>query len=73
MTDTFRKLCAELVDDLEPWVVYGEIEAIEKSHDLIARARAALAAEPEPPKRNFVGGYQPRPSIGTHNPPPKNP
>jgi hypothetical protein len=53
--------------------VYGEIEAIEKSHDLIARARAALAAEPEPPKRNFVGGYQPRPSIGTHNPPPKNP
>jgi hypothetical protein len=35
-------------------------------------ARAALA-EPEPPRRNFVGGYQPRPSIGTHNPPPKNP
>jgi hypothetical protein len=35
-------------------------------------ARAALA-EPEPPRRNFVGGYQPRPSIDTHNPPPKNP
>jgi hypothetical protein len=41
----------------------------------IARAADLLErlAEPEPPRRNFVGGYQPRPSIGTHNPPPKNP
>ena len=43
MTDTYRDLCAELADDLEPWITYGEIEAIEKSHDLIDRARAALA------------------------------
>jgi hypothetical protein len=43
-TPDFRALCAELVDDLE--VVYDEIEAIEKSHDLIERVHAALAAEP---------------------------
>lgn len=48
MTTDYRALCAELADDLEPWITYGEIEAIEKSHDLIDRARAALAAEPAP-------------------------
>jgi hypothetical protein len=46
MTDTFRALCAELVDDLEEWVAYGEIERIEASHALITRARTALA-QPE--------------------------
>ena len=54
MTTDIRALCAELVDDLEPWITYGEIEAIEKSHDLIDRARAALAAEPEPLPSNYI-------------------
>jgi len=42
MTTDFRALCAELVNALE-----GEIEMYEtRCDDLIARARAALAAEP---------------------------
>lgn len=48
MATDYKALCAELADDLEPWITYGEIEAIEKSHDLIDRARAALA-ESKPP------------------------
>ena len=40
----FRALCAELVNALD-----GEIEMYDaRCNDLIARARAALAAEPEP-------------------------
>jgi hypothetical protein len=46
MTD-FRALCAELVEDLELWVAFGEVEPTEESHALIDRARAALA-QPEP-------------------------
>jgi hypothetical protein len=69
MTPDFRALCAELADELHG---YASANPHHDSDELVARARAALA-EPEPPRRNFVGGYQPRPSIGTHNPPPKNP
>jgi len=68
MTDTHTDIRAAL-ELLVEAVVSGTIPDI---RDAIAAARAALA-EPEPPRRNFVGGYQPRPSIGTHNPPPKNP
>jgi hypothetical protein len=47
MTADFRALCAELVDDLELWVAFGEVEPTEESHALIDRVRAALA-QPEP-------------------------
>jgi hypothetical protein len=47
MSTDFRALCAELLDDLEGWVAYGEIERIEVSHALIDRAREILA-QPEP-------------------------
>jgi len=49
MTDTFRALCAELVNALE-----GEIEMYEtRCDDLIARARAALA-NPDPVGPNVM-------------------
>ena len=45
----YKALCAELADDLELWVAYDiHIHPIQESHDLIDRARAALAVEPEP-------------------------
>jgi hypothetical protein len=48
MTD-YKSLCAELTDDLEEWI-HDDYEAdIDNAHALIARARAALAAEPVPP------------------------
>jgi len=43
----WRALCAELVDELEEWVAFGDVGEIELAHALIDRARAALA-EPEP-------------------------
>ncbi len=43
----WRALCAELVDELEEWVAFGDVGEIELAHALIARARAALA-RPEP-------------------------
>lgn len=46
MTD-YKKLCAELVDELEGWVAYGDEIDIANAHVLIDRARAALA-QPEP-------------------------
>jgi hypothetical protein len=45
MTD-FRALCAELADELHG---YASANPHHDSDDLVARARAALAAEPEPP------------------------
>ena len=46
MTD-YKQLCAELVDELEGWVAYGDEIDIINAHVLIDRARAALA-QPEP-------------------------
>jgi hypothetical protein len=43
----FRALCAELVDELEEWVAFGDVGEIELAHALIDRARVALA-QPEP-------------------------
>ena len=43
----WRALCAELVDELEEWVAFGDVGEIELAHALIDRARAALA-QPEP-------------------------
>jgi hypothetical protein len=52
----WRALCAELVDDLELWVAFGEVEPTEESHALIDRARAALAqAEPQGPTHGLLG------------------
>ena len=52
----FRALCAELVDDLELWVAFGEVEPTEESHALIDRARAALAQlEPQGPTHGLLG------------------
>jgi hypothetical protein len=47
MTD-FRALCAELVDELEDWVAFGDEADCADAHALVDRARAALA-QPEPP------------------------
>jgi hypothetical protein len=46
MTD-FRTLCAELVDELEDWVAFGDEADCADAHALVDRARAALA-QPEP-------------------------
>jgi hypothetical protein len=43
----WRALCAELVNELEEWVAFGDVGEIELAHALIDRARAALA-QPEP-------------------------
>ena len=43
MTDPYRAMCAELVDELEDWIAYGDVLAIEKAHNLVDRARALLA------------------------------
>ena len=45
MTD-YKKLCAELVEELEGWVAYGDEIDIANAHVLIDRARSALADEP---------------------------
>jgi hypothetical protein len=37
----WRALCAELVDELEEWVAFGDVGEIELAHALIDRARAA--------------------------------
>jgi len=46
MTD-LRTLCAELVDELEDWVAFGDEADCADAHALVDRARAALA-QPEP-------------------------
>jgi hypothetical protein len=46
MTPDFRALCAELADELHG---YASANPHHDSDDLVARARAALAAEPEGP------------------------
>jgi hypothetical protein len=47
MTDTYRALCKELVDELEDWIYCDDESEIADTHSLINRARAALA-QPEP-------------------------
>ena len=50
MTNPYRAMCAELVDELEDWIAYGDALAIEKAHNLVDRARALLdQPEPEAP------------------------
>ncbi len=46
MTD-FRELCAELVDELEDWIAFGDEADCADAHALVDRARAALA-QPNP-------------------------
>ena len=46
MTD-FRALCAELVDELEDWIAYGNEADCADAHAVVDSARAALA-QPEP-------------------------
>jgi hypothetical protein len=46
MTD-FRVLCAELVDELEDWIAYGDEADCADAHAVVDRARAALS-QPEP-------------------------
>ena len=43
----FRTLCAELVDELEDWIAFGDEADCADAHALVDRARAALA-QPEP-------------------------
>lgn len=40
----YKKLCRELVDELEDWIAYGDEEVIVNAHALVDRARAALNA-----------------------------
>jgi hypothetical protein len=42
----FRALCAELVDELEDWVAFGDESDCADAHALVDRARSALA-QPE--------------------------
>jgi hypothetical protein len=46
MTD-FRALCAELVDELEDWIAFGDEADCADAHALVDSARAALT-QPEP-------------------------
>ena len=56
MTNPYRALCAELVDELEDWIAYGDALAIEDN--LVDRARAALAQpEPEGPTDEEVDAW----------------
>jgi hypothetical protein len=48
MTD-YRALCAELVNELEEWIVCDDEAEIVDVHALIDRARAALAEQPVGP------------------------
>jgi hypothetical protein len=49
MTDTFRALCEELVEELEDWIYCDDESEIADAHSLIDRARAALAEQPVGP------------------------
>jgi len=42
----FRALCAELVDELEDWIAYGDEADCADAHAVVDRARAALV-QPE--------------------------
>jgi hypothetical protein len=46
MTDTFRALCEELVEELEVWIGYGDEADCADAHVVVDRARAALAEQP---------------------------
>jgi hypothetical protein len=48
MTD-FRALCAELVNELEEWIGYGDEADCADAHAVVDRARAALAEQPVGP------------------------
>lgn len=54
MTD-YKKLCAELVYELEGWVAYGDEIDIANAHVLIDHARAALAEADGPAVPEVVG------------------
>jgi hypothetical protein len=49
MTTDFRALCKELTDALAEWELGGSPPEDTADADLVARARAGLAAEPEGP------------------------
>jgi hypothetical protein len=53
MTIDFRALCAELTDEFEDWICYGNEFETSSAHELVDRARAALA-EPYPPINDEV-------------------
>ena len=56
----FRKLCAELVDELEDWIAYGNEANCADAHAVVDRARAALATTPpEPPTESDVTDLSP--------------
>ena len=40
----YKKLCRELVDELEDWIAFADEEDIIDAHALVDRARAALNA-----------------------------
>jgi hypothetical protein len=56
MTDTFRALCAELVDKLHDLTFNDESAEEDGTWELIDRARAALA-EPLPPDKPVSAAY----------------
>jgi len=49
MTDTYRALCEELVEELEVWIGYGDEADCADAHAVVDRARAALAEQPVGP------------------------
>ena len=48
MTD-YRALCAELVEELEVWIGYGDEADCADAHAVVDHARAALAEQPVTP------------------------
>ena len=48
MTD-FRTLCAELADELEAWIAYGDEADCARAHAVVDRARTAVATPPPKP------------------------
>lgn len=48
MTTDFRALCAELVDELDAWIGYGDEGDTAEAQELVDRARAALTEQPVP-------------------------
>jgi hypothetical protein len=52
MTD-YRALCAELVEELEVWIGYGDEADCADAHAVVDRARAALAEQPVEPTTEF--------------------
>lgn len=58
-TPDFRALCAELVDEIEGWIAYGDEADCADAHAVVDRARAALATPPPEPPASCITLHAP--------------